>query len=235
MRPKTLIGNPPFNTTRNVWPQPTDCKFSIADCIISGSLPSARVRHGPEASWKATPNLIGNYSESLATGGISFPGAPGGGDPDGYLVAGNYTFNNGAGGPDVGAFNASFTLPANINWTNKASTTVVNRAQGLTVNWTGGDPSGYVQIYGYSLSEVAENAVAGFFTCLERASVGTFNVPAAILLALPPSPTGGPTDLVPTGILGVGGVSSPRTFTAPGIDTGTIVSTAIITKSVNYQ
>ncbi len=193
--------------------------------------------NGPKGAktLKPIPNLIGNYSESLATGGISFPGAPGGGDPDGYLVAGNYTFNNGAGGPDVGAFNASFTLPANINWTNKASTTVVNRTQGLTVNWTGGDPSGYVQIYGYSLSEVSENAVTGFFTCLERSSVGTFNVPAAILLALPPSPTGGATDLIPIGILGVGGVSSPRTFTAPGIDTGTIVSTAVITKSVNYQ
>ncbi len=193
--------------------------------------------NGPKGAktMKTVSNLIGIYNETFATGTIAFPGAPTGGDPDGYLVAGNYTFNNGAGGPDVGAFNASFSLPANINWTNKTSTSTVNRAQGLNVNWTGGDPNGFVQIYGYSLSELSENAVTGFFTCLERASVGTFNVPSAILLALPPSPSGGAIGGAPTGLLGVGGVSSPGTFTAPGIDTGVIVSSAVIAKSVNYQ
>lgn len=195
--------------------------------------------NGPKGakSLKPIQSLIGTYGESLATGGISVPGAPGGGDPDGYLVPGNYTFNNGAGGPDVGAFNASFTLPANVNWTNKAAISTVSRANGMTVNWTGGDPNGFVQIYGYSLSEVSENAVTGFFICLERASVGTFNVPSAILLALPPSPAGGGglTDLVPTGILGVGSVSNPREFTAPGLDAGIIVSTSVTAKSVNYQ
>jgi uncharacterized protein (TIGR03437 family) len=193
--------------------------------------------NGPKGakSLKPLPNLIGTYAESLATGGISFPGAPGGGDPDGYLVAGNYTFNNGAGGADVGAFNASFTLPANVNWTNKAATTTVNRSNGLIVNWTGGDPNSLVQIYGYSLSEISENAVTGFFMCLERASIGTFNVPSAILLALPPSPSGGAADLVPPGVLGVGSVSTPREFTAPGLDAGIIVSTAVIAKSVTFQ
>jgi uncharacterized protein (TIGR03437 family) len=203
--------------------------------LNAGALINVNGPKGAKSLKQTTPSLIGTYSESFSTGGISFPGAPGGGDPDGYLVAGNYTFNNGGGGPDVGAFTANFTLPANVNWTNRASTSNVNRAQGLDVNWTGGDPNGYVQIYGYSLSEVAENAVTGFFSCLERASVGTFNVPSAILLALPPSPSGGANNLVPTGILGVGGVSSPRTFSAPGIDTGVIVSSSVVAKSVNYQ
>lgn len=189
--------------------------------------------NGPKGAktLKPTPNVIGSYEEQLAAGTIAL----GGGDPDGYLVAGNYSFNNGTGGSGVGAFNASFTLPANIAWTNKASTTTVNRSQGVTVNWTGGDPNGFVQIYGYSYSEVTENAVTGYFTCLERASVGTFNVPAAILLALPPSPSVGASNFVPTSALGVGGVSLSSAFTAPGIDTGAIVSSAIITKSVIYQ
>lgn len=193
--------------------------------------------NGPKGAktLKAIPMFVGTYSETLASGGIAIPGVPTSGDPDGYLVAGTYTFNNGSGGPDVGAFNATFTLPANINWTNKAATTTVNRAQGLPVTWTGGDPNGFVQIYGYSLSEASENAVTGFFTCMERASVGSFNVPSVVLLALPPSPTGGGLSLAPTGILGVGGVSAVREFTAPGIDTGTILSTTVITKSVTYQ
>jgi len=192
--------------------------------------------NGPKGakSLKPVPNLIGTYSETLATGGISIPGAPGGGgDPDGYLVAGNYTFNNGSGGPDVGAFNASFTLPPNVNWTNRASTTNVNRANGQVVNWTGGGANDLVQIYGYSLSELADNAVAGFFICLERASVGTFTVPPSILLALPASPSG--ASLSPVGVFSVGSVSNPREFTAPGIDTGVIVSVNTVAKSVNYQ
>ncbi|MBZ2183672.1 MAG: hypothetical protein K7J46_03100 [Bryobacter sp.] len=176
-------------------------------------------------------DLIGSYGETLASTGI--PGASGGGDPDGYLVAGNYTFNNGSGGADVRGFNASFTLPPNVNWTNRAAITNVNRANGVTVNWTGGDASSFAQIYGFSLSGSEDDAVGGFFSCLERASAGTFTVPPAVLLALPPSPSG--AALFPLSTLGVGGVSAPREFTAPGLDYGVIVSTSIAVKSVTYQ
>lgn len=191
--------------------------------------------NGPKGAktMRQVPNLIGTYGETLSSGGIAIPGAPGGGDPDGYLVAGNYTFNNGSGGSDVGAFNASFTLPANINWTNRTAVTNVNRANGQLVTWTGGGSSDLVQIYGYSLSELSDNAIAGFFICLERASVGSFTVPPAILLALPPSPAG--SSLTPVGVFSVGSVSAPRDFTAPGIDSGTIVSTTAIAKGVSYQ
>ena len=178
--------------------------------------------------------LSGSYSETLASGGFSFPGVPSTGDPEGYLVPGNYTFNNGNGGADVGRFNASFTQLQPVVWSNKAAISTVNRSSGVTVNWTGGDPNGWVQIFGFSLSDVSENAVTGFFSCLERASVGTFNVPAAILLALPPSPVGGELGTF-SGALAVGGVSTPRDFTAPGLDTGVIVSTSLAMKTVNYQ
>ena len=183
---------------------------------------------------KKVDMISGSYSETLASGGFAIPGAPSTGDPEGYLVPGNYTFNNGNGGVDVGRFNASFTQLQPVVWSNKAAITTVNRSQGVTVDWTGGDPNGWVQIFGFSLSDVSENAVTGFFSCLERASVGTFNVPAAILLALPPSPVGGGMG-TPIGALGVGGVSTPSEFTAPGIDTGVIVSTSLALKTVNYQ
>ena len=190
--------------------------------------------NGPKGAktMRKIPTLIGSYSESFSTGGIAIPGAPVG-DPDGYLVAGNYTFNNGGGGADVGGFTASFTQPANINWTNKNAISSLNRANGQTVTWTGGDSNSLVQIYGYSLSELSENAITGFFSCLERASAGSFNIPGAILLALPPSPSG--ASFAPTGLLAVGSVSSPREFSAPGIDSGIIVSTSVVAKSVTYQ
>ncbi len=180
-------------------------------------------------------NLIGTYFETLSSGGGGIPGFPGGGDPDGYLVPGNYTFNNGGGGADVGGFNAQFNFPGNTNWTNRAQIANVNRSQGVTVNWTGGDPNGTVQIFGYSVSDTTDNAVAGFFNCIERASVGTFTVPSHVLLALPPSPTGGAASLAPLGALAVGGVSNPGSFTAPRLDFGVIFSTNVTLKSLNYQ
>jgi hypothetical protein len=181
------------------------------------------------------PGLIGTYSESLSSSGGGIPGFPGGGDPDGYLVAGNYTFNNGGGGADVGGFNAQFNFPGNTNWTNRAAIASVNRSQGVTVNWTGGDPNGTVQIFGYSVSDTTDNAIAGFFNCIERASAGTFTVPSHVLLALPPSPTGGAASLTPLGALAVGGVSNPGSFTAPRLDFGVIFSTNVTLKSLNYQ
>jgi uncharacterized protein (TIGR03437 family) len=181
------------------------------------------------------PGMIGTYSESLFSGGGGIPGFPGGGDPDGYLVAGNYTFNNGSGGADVGGFNAQFNFPGNTNWTNRAAIASVNRSQGVTVNWSGGDPNGMVQIFGYSVSDTTDNAIAGFFNCIERASAGAFTVPPHVLLALPPSPTGGADSLTPLGALGVGGVSNPGSFTAPRLDFGVIFSTNVTLKSLNYQ
>ncbi len=180
-------------------------------------------------------NLIGTYFETLSSGGIGIPGLPGGGgDPDGYLVPGNYTFNNGAGGPGVGAFNAQFTLPPNTTWTNKDAINNVNRSQGQTVTWTGGDQNGTVQIYGFSVSDLTENAVAGFFNCIERASARTFTIPSAVLLALPSTPAGGGLG-TPTGALGVGGVSNPGSFTAPNLDNGVIFSSTATLKTVTYQ
>lgn len=180
------------------------------------------------------PNLIGTYFETLFSSGIGLPGGGGSGTPD-YLVPGNYTFNNGGGGADVGGFTAQFTFPGNTNWTNRAAIASVNRSQGVTVNWTGGDPNGTVQIFGYSVSDTTDSAIAGFFNCIERASVGTFTVPSHVLLALPPSPTGGAASLAPLGALAVGGVSNPGSFTAPRLDFGVIFSTNVTVKSLNYQ
>ncbi len=195
--------------------------------------------NGPKGAKTLTksPGLVGSYGASFATAGVitGLPIAlPGFSDPP-YLDPGNYTFNNGSGGTDVKGFSTSYTLPAAITWTNKAAITNINRASGQTVTWTGGDPAGYVMITGNSSSDTTDTAVSGTFVCLELASKGTFTVPPAVLLYLPPTPAGGAAQVTPLGALLLGSVPTPGTFTASGLDVGTVTSTSLSGKSVNYQ
>ena len=150
-----------------------------------------------------------------------------------YLDKGAYTVT-GAGGPGVGAFSASIALPGPIVWTNEAATTTVTRSQGQTLTWTGGDPTGNVLILGFS---TVQGANAGReFLCVAPASTGTFTVPSSVLLALPTSTsTAVPTSAAAvTGALGVG-YSKSNTFTAPGIDFGTIVGLGLNLTTVSYK
>lgn len=127
------------------------------------------------------------YAASL--GGSGFPGqvpVP----PPPYLVPGTYAVDNGAGTPAVPAFNASITFPTpEWKWNEKA-TTVINRAQGFEITWTGGDSTGWVDIAGTSNLPVSASqpiASGGYFSCRGRASAGRLRVPAEVLLFLPPS------------------------------------------------
>ena len=104
-----------------------------------------------------------------------------------YLTAGQYTLT-GPGGPDVGPFNVHMTLPQRVD--QKEATRTVNRSAGVTVNWTGGDPTGFVQITGASSAGATPaNLATVVFTCTARASDGSFTVPSIVLLALPASTT----------------------------------------------
>ena len=106
-----------------------------------------------------------------------------------YLDAGAYTVT-GPGGADVPAFSAQTTMPPALVWTNQAASTTVTRANGLPITWTGGDPSGFIQITGTSFLLVNSTTFAGSsFVCTARTSAGAFTVPAIALLALPASGT----------------------------------------------
>jgi hypothetical protein len=97
-------------------------------------------------------------------------------------TGGTFTFT-GSGGADVGPFNVSLTLsnPV-ITWTNQSAAANIDRSQGLTVTWTGGNPGTHVFVTGTSQSSTG--VVAGF-TCLASADAGRFTVPPHILLGLP--------------------------------------------------
>ena len=123
------------------------------------------------------------YSLSIGEEGIT--GLPG--LPNGAIVAGNYTLS-GAGGHDVGSFNASITLGSPLTVTGGLPANVV-RSQGLTLNWTGGNSTDPVAIIGYAgtTSTTGSTTVttATEFVCTSTAGTGTLTVPSSVLNQLP--------------------------------------------------
>jgi len=148
---------------------------------------------------------------------------------------GTFTFNNGSGGPDVGAFSGQLDMTSPLVWTNMSSVSTVTRSNGLTVNWTGGGSSSYVSIAGTSFGSVNGSSldfVVGSFTCQAPTSAGSFTVPSSVLLSLPQSFT---IAGVSTSTLSLGNVTGPVTFTATGLDEGILEGTVQDTISVTYQ
>jgi uncharacterized protein (TIGR03437 family) len=141
--------------------------------------------NGPNASNRALPNQMNNYSATLYTSGFG----PVGGMGSPTLVQGTYTLS-GTGGPDVGAFTASINFPGAFTWTNESAIpAVIPRNQNLSITWTGGG-DGLVIITGFGGAQVSGTQtnpvynVAGF-TCTAPASAGNFAVPSAVLQQLP--------------------------------------------------
>jgi hypothetical protein len=114
----------------------------------------------------------------------------------------------------------------------------VNRASGLTINWTGGDPSGYVTIAGTSTAygSTAATTTTVAFTCTARVSDGSFTVPAVVLLGLPLSSPAPGSNVVLPGTLVVTNVGSATSFQPPSeIDFASISTAFLYGSSVIYQ
>ena len=163
---------------------------------------------------KQLTGSAGVYGAQLAT-------SAGGGKL--YLDPGSYTCSNGSGGSDVGAFQGQVTASPPIAWTNAASITSVDRSQGVTVTWTGGDPNGFVYVSGNSILAQGNGAM---FTCTAPASAGTFTVPPIVTMSLPASSSGGLTLM---------GVSAPASFTGPGIDIGLATASSGVSQPEPFQ
>ncbi len=108
--------------------------------------------------------------------------------PISNLQTDSYTFS-GTGGFDIAAFSAPVKMFAPLVWTNYESLQTINRADGMTVMWSGGDPSQPVFIRGGSagLDPTTLALTVASFTCLADQKAGSFTVPASILNRLPPS------------------------------------------------
>lgn len=138
-------------------------------------------------------------------------------------ASGAFTFSNGSGGPDVGAFTTpQIQIPAPVSWDTSGISTVT-RSNGLTVNWSGGEAGTHVDITGVSLESVSGTStyMAGYFTCRAPSAAGTFTVPPTVLLSLPPSSTitkGGVN--ISTAVLLLSSFANLVNFTAPNLDVG---------------
>jgi hypothetical protein len=96
---------------------------------------------------------------------------------------GTYTIT-GSGGTQVGPFTASATLPQNFTVTNWDAITAINRANGLTVNWSGsGFDTVVIGATGQSLTTLETVTVS----CVLPASLGTFSIPQGALAMLFPT------------------------------------------------
>ena len=124
----------------------------------------------------------------------------------------------------MGAFSANLNFSTPVVWSNMSSITSVNRAQGVTVTWTGGAANTFVNIAGGSSSSSAGLTVS--FTCVAPVAAGTFTVPSYILLALPAG----------SGNLGVAGETAIQTFAATGLDYGYLFgSSGGMNNSISYN
>jgi uncharacterized protein (TIGR03437 family) len=147
------------------------------------------------------------FTETSNVYSLSIGGIPGlGGGNNGTIVAGTYTLN-GAGGADIGKFTGSVTLGAPLTVTGGLPSTV-NRSAGLTLNWTGGNSTDLVEIFGTS----TVGSTSTSFTCVTTAGQKTFTVDKSILTQLPAS-TGTSNSLLVYSF--VSPVSGNGLFTAP--------------------
>ncbi len=213
-------------------PPPGACTSyqGIGDFLQSGSVPQASVRSldggkqlsikGPSSQQSVTTvanaSVLGSYLPlySIPNRLVLAPGA--------YTVQTN-------GGADVPSFSASITVPGALNWSNRDQTTVINRAQPLTLNWSGAPEGQPVVIMGVgSLLPLNSSAV---FVCVARAGATSFVVPPEVLAAMPASP---PNPLSTKNVIFLM-TSSPTPFSAQGLSVGLAAGGYIAGKTVTFQ
>jgi len=139
---------------------------------------------------------------------------------------GAFTFK-GSGGADVGPFTSTITFTSSpISWTNQSAAVTIDRTQGLTVNWTGGNAGTYVFISGTSTTTTtpAASRVTGEYMCLAPVDAGHFTVPSYILSALP---------------VGSGGTAVQNdiysSLSATGLDIGQAIGTVSFSVASAYK
>ena len=173
---------------------------------------------GPRGSKQIEKRSNAEYYGASVGGGI--PGLTNDWGPE-YLVPGLYTVDHQAGPIGAGAFRATLTLPAPIQWTNQDSFSVVRRSEDLTVTWTGGDSAKeYVVVGGTSFDTTRK--VSAEITCVERASAGRFTIPSWLLSTLPATSGLFPGTSLPYGMVGIitYTIVEPARFQTQGIDVG---------------
>ena len=146
-----------------------------------------------------------------------------------FLNPGN-TYLTAAAAAPLGGISASLVMPAVPNWSNRDQVSPIDRTQDLTVTFDPVDPSLTVLIAGGAV-DVPTYSTA-LFACVAPPGSNSFTVPAAVLSTLPASR---PLPIDTKGILYVGTVSAPASFSPAGIDFGIGLAVALNGKTVIFQ
>jgi hypothetical protein len=230
--PITTTPAPTPNPTPNPNPTPTPTPTPTYTYLDAGTL----VITGPNGTRMIPRMSSGLYSATLG----QQPTSPNQAAMPIFLDPGNYTFGNGSGGADVGPFTFNFTLPPALVWTNSSSISIVQRAVGQPITWTGGDPASTTSISGASFVITSSAYVLGEFSCIAPTSDQHFTIPSFVLLTLPATPPAAAitTALASFSFLGITAGNTTITFTAPGLDFGiftALISDSARSKTVTYQ
>lgn len=155
--------------------------------------------------------------------------------PNTYLAPGQYTLE-GPGGAQIGPFSGTLEIGQEfVVTTSPGDLNVIERSNGLTIRWSGGDPSLMVAITGSSVSSPTDAAV---FVCIENNSAGQFTVPASVLTQLPASPSMsvGGFSLITRGSLSVTATGRGARFSTPtGLDILTANNSWVWTYQPQYK
>jgi uncharacterized protein (TIGR03437 family) len=211
---QTLGGVPPIFPvgsctveTINAPTPPTSTTPPVSTELNAGS---PLVLNGPNGKTANLPFSSTGYTATLAKSALGTP-------PPTFLTPGVWTMT-GPGGPDVGAFSASITVPTPLTCTNCSNLNTIDRTKPLTITWSGGGGSqDWVEIGGISTAPLIANTsnnVATIFLCAAHASDQTFTVPTAILSQLPPAEDNPLATNFGTLVL-VNMLGSGNSFTAP--------------------
>jgi hypothetical protein len=170
---------------------------------------------GPQVTYNGPNGNQAALRQSLQASGFTYD-APN--VPNTYLAAGRYTLAA-PGGADVGAFTSTLDIVPDLVVTNNPDDfKVLDRANGVTLRWTGGEPYSILSISG---SSVVSQSQAAAFVCIVSTSAGQFTVPSSVLAQLPASATlgAGGFSFVTRGSLSVAASGKGARFASPsGLD-----------------
>ncbi len=166
----------------------------------------------------------GKAAATLAASGFYSGNLGGNGNTPLFLSSsgGAVTIDNGSGGPDVSSFTTQLNIAAPIVWTNMSAVPAsINRADGVTLTWTGGNPSGVASIAANSSIINAAGQLNVQVQCAAPVAAGQFTIPASVLLALPPSSLTVVGTILPSTSLGLS-TQEEFSFSAAGLDEGLV-------------
>lgn len=188
----------------------------------------------PKGTMPMKKGASGIYSGSFATA-LSLLGTQTG-TP--FLDAGAYASDDGAGGADGPAFTATLNVtPPQLTFVGIETFNTINRSQGVTVQWTGGDPNGFITVIGTvnNLSGTAPGSVslAANWGCSAPISAGQLTVPKFITMALPANTAPG-VNIQSLGTIGMTTYFTNR-FSIDTFDLALFSYQILISRGTTYQ